>query len=319
MPVAQWFSRIPTPSYAVRRTLTLAILVLQAAIAVTGAVVRVTGSGLGCPTWPQCFPGSMVPISNAAVAPLHQWIEYGNRMLTGMISVAAVAVFLVLWRARPSRRVFWLALSMPAGIVVQAVVGGMTVLLGLAWWTVCIHLLLSPPLVWLAVLLNRAVREERRPAEGGPALPRSLRLLIAANGVVLTAILIAGTLVTAAGPHAGDAATPRLDVAVSTLAQIHASLLFLYVGMLVVLGFGLRNATAARADWRRYWVLLAVVVAQGILGEIQYAAGVPDVLVILHVLGAMLVTIATATMWAASARRPAATPSHVATTELVSG
>ncbi|HXV94656.1 MAG TPA: heme A synthase, partial [Pseudonocardia sp.] len=121
---------------------------------------------------------------------------------------------------------------------------------------------------------------------------------------VLAALLVAGTLVTAAGPHSGDAATPRLSLGVETTAQIHVDLLFAYLGLLVGLGFALRAASAPRGLQRRYAVLMAVVLAQGALGGIQYALGVPEVLVSLHVLGAALTTVAAAAVWAGTVERP---------------
>jgi cytochrome c oxidase assembly protein subunit 15 len=143
-------------------------------------------------------------------------------------------------------------------------------------------------------------------AGGGPAwplLPRAVRGLVATSTAVLALLLTAGTFVTAAGPHSGDAATPRLDAGVAATAQLHADLLFLYLGLLVGLGFTLRAVAAPTLVRRRYALLLAAVVAQGVLGGVQYALGVPEVLVSLHVLGAALVTVAAAALWAATAER----------------
>lgn len=285
------------------RALAVAALVAQAAIAVTGSVVRVTGSGLGCPDWPSCFPGSLTPDARFDVAPLHQWVEFGNRMLTGVVTVVAVAALLGALATRPRRRrLTLLALAMPAGVFAQAVIGGITVLAGLAWWTVSVHFLVSMVLVWLAVLLVRASGELDGPSV--PALPAAGRRLIGLSTVVLAALLVAGTLVTAAGPHAGDADTPRLALGVPRLAQLHADLVVGYLGLLVGLGFLLRAVGAAPALLRRHWVLVGAVLAQGALGAVQYALGVPEVLVSLHVLGAALVTAAAAALWAARLDRP---------------
>ncbi|MBO0841524.1 MAG: heme A synthase, partial [Sciscionella sp.] len=185
--------------------------------------------------------------------------------------------------------------------VLQAVVGGITVLAGLAWWTVSLHFLVSPLLVWLAVLVLRAVDEGDAPAR--PLIPQALRWLLVAQTGVLIALLIAGTLVTAAGPHSGDARTPRLQVPVSTLAQLHADLMFTFLGSVAAFGFALRITGASKPLWRRYFWLVGLVVAQGALGITQYFLGVPEVLVSLHVLGAICVVIATATLWAASRDR----------------
>jgi cytochrome c oxidase assembly protein subunit 15 len=286
----------------VQRALAIAAVVAQGGIAVTGSVVRVTGSGLGCPTWPECAPGSMIPVAQPALGQLHQWVEYGNRLLAGVISVVAVACLLAALLAKPRRRrVVWLALTMPLGVLVQAVVGGITVRMALTWWTVMPHFLISPVLVWLAMLLVRAIGEgEQAPRS---LVPGPLRWLQAATVVVLAALQVAGTLVTAAGPHAGDVHTPRLRIAVPTLAQLHADLLILFLGMLIALGFALWAAQAPTSVRRRYGVLVGVVVAQGTLGAVQYATGVPEVLVSLHVLGAVLVTIAAAALWTATRDR----------------
>jgi cytochrome c oxidase assembly protein subunit 15 len=287
------------------RTLAIAAAVAQAGIAVTGSVVRVTGSGLGCPTWPSCFPGSLTPDPRYDVALLHQWVEFGNRLLVGVVSAVALACLLAALATRPRRRrLTLLAAAMPAGVLAQAVIGGVTVRLGLAWWTVVVHFLVSMVLVWLAVLLVRAAGEPHGPAT--PALPRPLRALVALSTAVLAALLVAGTLVTSAGPHAGDADTPRLDVPVPALAQLHADLLIGYLGLLVGLGFALHAVGAPAEVHRRFRVLVAAVAAQGVLGATQYALGVPEGLVSLHVLGACLVTAAGAALWASTRTRPSA-------------
>jgi cytochrome c oxidase assembly protein subunit 15 len=277
----------------------MAAVITQAGIAVTGSVVRVTGSGLGCPTWPQCFPGSLVPQPHPEVAALHQWIEFSNRLLTGLVGLVGLAclVFALLVRPR-RRRLIVLSATMPAGVVVQAVLGGITVLTGLAWWTVAAHFLVSMVLVWLAVLLVAAVAE----GDGPPHwhLPTPLRGLLLTATVALMALLIAGTLVTSAGPHAGDATTPRLAISVAALAQLHADLLVGFLGLLVGMGFALRAVGVPPGAWRRYLALIGVVLAQGVLGVVQYVTGVPEALVSLHVLGAALVVMATAALWTGS-------------------
>jgi len=276
-------------------------VVTQAGIAVTGSVVRVTGSGLGCPSWPQCFPGSLVPVRRDDVAWLHQWVEFGNRLFTGVVGLVALACLAMALLARPRRRrLVTLAATMPAGVAVQAVVGGVTVMTGLAWWTVSVHFLISMVLVWLAVLLVRATGEGDTPPR--PRIPPVASRLLAAAAGLLAALLAAGTFVTAAGPHAGDADAPRLGVAVETLARVHSGVLFAFLVVLTALGL-----TMPRAP--RYWTLLAVVLFQGALGFVQYATGVPEVLVSLHVLGAAAVVVAMAALWvSARDRGPAPAP-----------
>jgi cytochrome c oxidase assembly protein subunit 15 len=267
-------------------------VITQGGIAVTGSVVRVTSSGLGCPTWPQCFPGSLVPRPHPEVAALHQWIEFGNRLLTGLVGLVGLGCLVLALLVRPRRRrLILLAATMPLGVAAQAVLGGVTVLTGLAWWTVAVHFLVSMVLVWLAVLLVAAFAE-------GDAPPRwHLRGLLVTATTVLAVLLIAGTLVTSAGPHAGSTATPRLAVSVPALAQLHADLLVGFLGLLTGLGFAIPALKAPGRTWRRYLVLVCVVLAQGTLGVVQYLTGVPDVLVSLHVLGAAAVVVAMAALW----------------------
>ena len=285
------------------RLLAVLAVIGQGGIAVTGAVVRVTGSGLGCPTWPECFPGSLVPTPDADVATLHQWVEFSNRLLGIALVVVAGACVIAAAFVRPRRRrLLWLALAMPLGVVAQAVLGGITVLTGLAWYTVAPHFLVSVPLVWLAVLLARdAWALDRAPEARVTTVPRAVRGLLAVTAVVLAALLVVGTLVTAAGPHAGDGTTPRLEAfSVPELATLHAHLLFAFLGLLVGLGFLLHAVGAPRAVVVRFRVLVLVTLAQGGLGGAQYALGVPEVLVAFHVLGAMLTTAAAAWVWAAT-------------------
>ncbi len=272
----------------------VAAVVTQAGIVVTGSVVRVTGSGLGCPTWPQCFPGSLTPVPDPDVAAVTQWVEFGNRLLTplvGIVAVACLAVALLIRR----RRLVALAAALTIGTALQAVVGGITVHASLAWWTVAPHFLISMVLVWLAVLLLAGFGEGDEAPRWHVTTP--LRGLLVTATAVLAALLVAGTMVTAAGPHAGDAATPRLAADIPTLVSLHADLLIGYLGLLTGLGFALRAVGVPRITWRRYGLLLAVVLAQGSLGAVQYATGVPEVLVSLHVLGAALVVVAMAAMW----------------------
>lgn len=296
------------------RALALAVVVTQSLISVTGSVVRVSGSGLGCPTWPRCFPGSMVPISHPEVSTLHQVIEFGNRTLTGLVGFVALACLLVAWRVRPYRpRLVRLALVMPIGVVVQAVIGGMTVLVDLRWWSVSIHFLASAVLIWLATLLVKAAGEGDEPAR--PIVPRRMRQLLVALTAVTAGMLIAGTLVTAAGPHAGDAETPRLPLPIPVLVQAHGLLVMAYLCLLAVFGVRLRNTRPTKALLRAYGAACVVVLAQGVLGSVQYLLGVPEVMVVFHVLGATLVVITTALLWGESRFRGHLPRSHPASPE----
>lgn len=285
--------RAPSPSRTLQRRVAIAVVATQALIAMTGAVVRVTGSGLGCPTWPQCLPGSMVPESHPEYATLNQWIEYGNRLFTGIVGLIAVAAFVLALLNKPrDRRYLRLATAMPIGVAIQAVLGGITVRMDLVWWTVAIHLLVSTVMVWLATLLVHAVpHTDARPGTGSRLVGRWLY----AQTALLACVLVTGTMVTGAGPHGGDPDTPRLALPVETLAHVHASFLYAFLGSLVLLGFLLRGTE--NPPWRRYQVLVAVVLAQGTIGLVQFWTGVPEMLVSLHVLGAMTVIVATASLW----------------------
>jgi heme a synthase len=293
-----------------RHGFAVAAVIANVTIAITGSIVRVTGSGLGCTEWPNCLPGSMVPVEHPELAMVHQWIEYGNRMLSGVVGIIGGFCLLAALFMRPTRRrVIWLSAAMMGGVLVQAVLGGITVRTGLLWWTVAIHMIVSPILAWFAVQLVRALREGDGPAR--PLTRPIVRKFLVAQMVVLVALMIAGTLVTGAGPHAGDKDVARLGLPVETLAHVHAAILYLFVGMLAVLGLLLWRGPTERVVWRRYFVLVGVVLGQGTLGFVQFFTGVPSVLVVVHVFGAMLVTVALAALWAGSRERGPAEPATV--------
>lgn len=297
---------LPRPSLRTQRLIAAAVILTQGGIAVTGAIVRVTASGLGCPTWPQCFPGSFTPVAVSEVPRIHQAVEFTNRMITFLVVLTAVLAVLAVARARRRAEVQVYAWLMPASTVVQAVIGGITVRTGLLWWTVALHLLASMTMVWLAVLLYVKIGE---PDDGRPRLlvPKPLRGLAFLSGVTLAALLVTGTLVTAAGPHAGDTSptrvVPRLQIAITTLVHAHSSLLIAYIALLVGLGFGLFAVSAPRSVLLRLGVLIALVCAQGAVGTVQYFTGVPAALVAIHVAGAAAVTAATSALWASMRER----------------
>ena len=201
-----WWGRW-SPSHRVQRGFAWAAVFANGGIAVTGATVRVTGSGLGCPTWPECHPGSLVPVQREDLSGFHQAIEFGNRTLTGVVLVASLGAFLTVLLARPQRRsLLWIAAVGPIGVIFQAVWGGLVVLLGLAWWTVAPHMLVSLVLLFFAIVLLIRLNEGDGPPR--PSVPQPLRVLTWATVGVLMALCVAGTLVTAAGPHGGDDETP---------------------------------------------------------------------------------------------------------------
>lgn len=298
--------KLPIPSLRVQRLIAFLVILTQGGIAVTGAIVRVTASGLGCPTWPQCFPGSFVPVPHAEVPVVHQAVEFTNRMFTfGVVLTAALAVLAVI-RAGRRREVKLYAWLMPASTVVQAIIGGITVRTGLLWWTVAVHLLVSMVMVWLAVLLYVKIGE---PDSGTDQLvvPQPLRWFTALTAVTLSAVLVTGTLVTGAGPHAGDKSAlqpvKRLQVEITDLAHLHSSLLVAYLSFVIGLGFALLAVRAPKPVLLRLGVLAGLVLAQGAVGAVQFYTGVPAVLVAIHVAGAAACTAATAALWASMRER----------------
>jgi cytochrome c oxidase assembly protein subunit 15 len=297
------------PSLQAQRVIAFLVILTQGGIAVTGAIVRVTASGLGCPTWPQCFPGSFTPVPVAEVPVVHQVVEFGNRMITFLVVLTAALAVLAVTRARRRREVLIYAWLMPASTVVQAVIGGITVLTGLLWWTVAIHLLASMTMVWLSVLLFVKIGEPDKDTAGvsSESVPKPLRQLALLSGVALATVLVTGTLVTGAGPHAGDKSVdrtvPRLQVEITTLVHMHSSLLVAYLSLLVALGFALLAVRAPRPVVLRLGVLLVLVCAQGLVGTVQFFTGVPAALVAIHVAGAAACTAATAALWASMRER----------------
>ncbi|MDF2827206.1 MAG: cytochrome oxidase assembly [Mycobacterium sp.] len=302
---------LPLPSLRVQRIIAAVVVLTQGGIAVTGSIVRVTASGLGCPTWPQCFPGSFTPVPHAEVPGIHQAVEFGNRLITFLVVLTAALAVLAVLRARRRREVVVYAWLMPASTVAQAVIGGITVLTGLLWWTVAIHLLVSMAMVWLAVLLYVKIGE---PDDGVPQrmVPKPLRQLTFLSAMALSVVLVTGTMVTGAGPHAGDksidAPIPRLGLDIVTLVYRHSALVTAYLCLLIGLAFALLAVRAPRPVTMRLVVLVILVALQGMVGTVQFFTGVPAALVAVHVAGAAICTGATAALWASMRQRTKAEP-----------
>ena len=280
-----------------------ATLVANIALVVTGGAVRLTGSGLGCPTWPRCSGGSFTP--HGTIGP-HQLIEFGNRTLTFVLVGIAVATFVA---ARQSGRRDLLRLSVVLGLAIpaQAVLGGITVLTDLNPWVVSFHLILSLAIVSVAVLfLHRLDHPPVPPARG------MLPALAWTTYGVTWLVLYAGTVVTGSGPHAGDAKSPRNGLDPLQLSQLHADLVFLLIGLTIGMWFALRGTGA---DTRPVTALAAVEVLQAGVGFVQYFAGLPVAVVMLHMLGAALV-IAAATWLLVSVLEPADTDQTWTTVDL---
>lgn len=297
-------ARLPLPPARLQKGLALANVIAQVGIMTTGVTVRVTASGLGCDTWPRCNEDSFVPVSGSAPA-LHQWVEFGNRLLTFVLVAVAAALLLAVYRAGRRRGITLLAWAMPAGILAQAVIGGITVLAGLSWWTVALHLLPSMILAWLAaVLFVRIGEDDSAPARR--VVPTPLSWLTGLSAVLLAGVIATGTMVTGAGPHAGDAnvsAADRLQLPIQWLVHFHAELMVGYLCLVVGLVLGLLALRAEGPAIRRCIVLIALIVVQATVGIIQYQLGVPELLVVLHVTLAGAITAVTGAIWAAGVIR----------------
>lgn len=275
---AAWRDRFTTP-------VLVANLVGQIGIVVTGGAVRLTGSGLGCSTWPQCEPGQFTPVLHEA-ATYHPFVEFGNRTLTGVLGVLALATLLVVVTdTRRSRAYRWLGAAPLVGVAAQALIGGVIVLLHLhpAW--VSLHFLVSMLLVVASTLLvHRSQEGDGAPVPVVPPLARRLAPLLA---VLMGVVLVLGTITTGAGPHSGDAEVGyRIAVDPYLMARVHAASVWVFVAVLVaVLWLNRRGPGVLR---RRGWVMVGLVALQGVIGYVQVATDLPILLVLLHMLGAAL-------------------------------
>ncbi len=285
-------------------------LVAQGAIIVTGAVVRLTGSGLGCPTWPRCTEGSFVPVE-AQDEGFHTWIEFGNRTLTfvlGLLAIAAVVAAIVDARRRrtaglPARRSLTVLALVPIlGTVAQAVLGGITVLTGLSPLIVGAHFLVSMVIVALVTML---VRRAGEPGDTPVTVVVNPAIRAGVHGLaaVMAGVVVVGVLVTSSGPHAGDARTPRLGLDPQTVSWLHADLVLLAIGLTIGLLVALRSTGAPAEVGHAAMAMLLLMLAQGAVGYVQYFTGLPWVLVAVHVLGAVIVWWATVRFLLTTTRR----------------
>jgi heme a synthase len=281
---------------ALLRRTALASVIANVGIVVTGGVVRLTGSGMGCPTWPRCDRDSLVPTRELGY---HGMIEFGNRTLISVVGGLAVAgaVLALLQRPRRGTRLTWAGLVL-TGIAAQAVLGGATVHTVLNPWIVSAHFLLSIAVIAVAYRFWVATREADGP--GRPLLSRPLRGLSWLVVGVSAAVLTAGTVVTGSGPHAGDVNARRTGLDPGMVAQLHADLVMLLIGLSIGLWYALRTAAGPRPTIRAAAVLVGVELAQGLIGFVQYFTHVPALLVGLHMAGACAVWLATLTVLARS-------------------
>ena len=280
---------MPSLSPRSYRLITLAALFLLCFIIVTGGAVRLTGSGLGCPQWPNCDEGSLVPRS---ASDTHAMIEFVNRTVTGLVSLAVIAAVLGSLVRQPRRRdLVWLSWGLVGGVLGQIVLGGITVLVHLHPVAVMSHFLLSMVIVFDAVLLHwrAGLPDDARELSRRP--PRS-SIQSVALGLSALAVLT-GTIVTASGPHGGDEDVRRLGFRVDQVARVHGTTVVVLVLTTIAALYVLRQTHAQRNGV----VFLGVLLAQAAVGYTQYFTGVPAILVGVHILGAVLVWIAAIRFW----------------------
>jgi cytochrome c oxidase assembly protein subunit 15 len=284
--------RLPTQVNATVRRLSVASLIGQSVLVVTGGAVRLTASGLGCPTWPKCTAGSLV---NTPEMGVHGFIEFGNRTLTVLLAIVAALMLVFLWNLRKERKdLFWLSFGLLASIPAQAVVGGITVLTHLNPWVVGLHFLISATLIIFSMLLvNRSYGRTgltaaplRRPAG------KTIRQLAALAWICTVAAVIIGTMVTGSGPHAGDATAPRNELNPELITRVHVLPVYILVITSIVLVMVLWRRGAGDRLRHGAIVLLAAVLVQGAIGYTQYFTGLPSLLVGMHMAGAALLLAA---------------------------
>lgn len=293
----RFVSRLPRTVDKRIRGLAVASLAGQTILVVTGGAVRLTSSGLGCPTWPRCTETSLV---NTPEMGIHGFIEFGNRLLTFALAAVAALMLVYLWNLRKDRRdLFLLALGLLASIPAQAIIGGITVLTGLNPWVVGLHFLVSMALVVFATLLvNRAFgRTGRFRTLAMSALPGMMRPVTGAVALFASLAVMLGVAVTGAGPHAGDADAPRNGLDWDLFSHIHAVPAYLVtagtaVALSVVLMRRIQGPFRSAALG-----LLAVTVLQAVIGFTQYYNGIPALLVGAHMLGAALLMAAATNAW----------------------
>jgi cytochrome c oxidase assembly protein subunit 15 len=282
---------VPTVSPSSFRRLAVASLVAVCAIVLTGAAVRLTGSGLGCPDWPSCYHRRVTP-----QLAFHPLVEFSNRLVTVVLVVILATTFLAALRRRPFRAdLTWLSAGLLGGVVAQAVIGGIAVYTKLNPYVVLLHFLASMVLVAGAVILMHRSAHDYSPGEGTRLVPATILLGSRALLVLLTLVLVAGTFTTGAGPHAGNAGgqlvARRIPVALRDMAELHSSLALLLIGVALGLGCALHAMSVPERVRRGARIFCAVLVAQGVIGYTQYFTHLPAVLVEVHVLGATALVV----------------------------
>lgn len=290
--------RLPRLSPRAYRRITLVALLAQVFITVSGAAVRLTGSGLGCSDWPTCE-------NNRVVAPFeyHAMIEFVNRTVTGLVSVAVIlAVLGSLIRSPRRRDLTWLSLGLVGGVIGQIVLGGLTVLFELQPGFVIAHFVLSIVLIWNAFVLHERSKFAQSPAL--PVVPRNVRVLGRLLVIASAITIFTGTIVTGTGPHGGDENAKRLSFDITTVARIHSGTVWLFLALTIGTLIVLRRTGAPLGVDRRAKYLVAAIVVQGAIGYIQYFNNVPPGLVLLHIFGSVVVWLSALSFDLALIARP---------------
>lgn len=263
------------------------LVFMQMAIVVTGGAVRITGSGLGCPTWPECTPGSYTPVPNQAEGQVHAWIEFGNRLLTFVLLLGALIAFVIAIRvskhAITKNRIRLLAALQLIGIFGQGVLGGITVLTDLHPIPVAGHFLLSVFLIAGAISLRyEIIGIVKQKADGIVATLMPILIWLTLF------VLVAGTIVTGSGPHAGDENAKRFGFSPRVVSWLHADLVIALVVLTLILWL-ITRVSQNKVIHRYISIFLLISLSQGLIGYVQYFTGLPEILVAAHLLGATLV------------------------------
>ena len=267
------------------RLASLVNLIAQSGIIVTGAIVRLTGSGLGCPTWPNCAPGSLVPVASQ-VEGFHKYIEFGNRLLTFVVLLASVAVLLIAVFSKNKNIIIWSTLPL-IGTLLQAVLGGITVLTGLNPFTVMFHFLLSIILVAISTIIYK-FWSRSKPVKISSTLIKNYIKFFSLIGFI---VIVLGTITTGSGPHSGDEIAARFNIDTRIIAWIHADSVLLFIGLLIGLIILSHTNQELKSLSKNLNTLFILCIVQGVIGYTQWFTNLPWVLVGFHVLGSVLIWI----------------------------
>ena len=280
----------PTFKSKFGRRISLANLIAQSGIIVTGAIVRLTGSGLGCPTWPDCTPGSLIPVAGQ-VEGFHKYIEFGNRTLTFLVLAISIALFVFSLINEKRNIILWSFLPL-IGTLLQAVLGGITVLTGLNPFTVMAHFLLSIILVGISVKIYNYFNDKRI----SKSLPKIVDNYVKIVTLVGFAVITLGTVTTGSGPHSGDEIAARFNLDLRVIAWLHADTVLLFIGLIIGLLVITKLNSESNHLYKTTRTLFVVCLLQGFIGYVQWFNGLPWVLVSLHVIGAVITWIAIANL-----------------------